>query len=421
MRISDSLIEEIAHKEGIAATELAAGLRRGETVVLGNPRHPGLIPCAVGKSLATKININLGVSPRASTPELEKAKMELAVRLGADSIMDLSLGSDIDRNRRALIASCPVPVGTVPIYQAAYERQGCGGVASLTADDLLEAVRRQAEDGVDFVTVHCGITREALEHVRKDRILGVVSRGGSMLSTWMFANKQENPLYQHYDRLLELAAAYDLTLSLGDGLRPGCVADGSDRAQFEELYTLGDLTRRALERGVRVIVEGPGHLMLHEVQMNMLLQKRACSGVPFYILGPLVTDIAPGYDHITAAIGGAVAAAAGADFLCCVTPAEHLGLPDLKDIEEGVIAGKIAAHAADLAKGHPGARERDQKMAAARRDLDWPTQFALSLNPERARDAYHAKNGFQLETGCTMCGDLCAIRTYQTGAAIDQK
>ena len=415
---SDHFLSKISESEDLPLADLKRLISSGEVVILHNPRHRNLQPCAVGKNMSTKINVNLGVSPRASSLDEELQKLEAAIRLGADAVMDLSIGNDMDEIRRSILKASRVPVGTVPIYQAAYQAQLNGESESLEVEDLFRVIQKHAEDGVDFITVHTGLTRKALEYVRRDRVLGIVSRGGSILAAWMYANKKENPLYENFNRLLELARQYELTLSLGDGLRPGCIADGSDRAQFEELITLGELTRRALNAGVKVIVEGPGHLRLNEVAMNMQMQKRLCHGVPFYILGPLVTDIAPGYDHITSAIGSALAGASGADFICCVTPAEHLGLPDLKDIEEGTVAGKIAAHAADLVKGRQKALNRDLNMALARKELDWKRQFSLALDPERARRVYHMKNKSQ-ESGCTMCGDMCAIRTYQEGESQD--
>lgn len=415
MKIEDNLIlSKISKQEEIPMTELEELICGGKVVILNNPRHKNLEPCAVGEKTSTKINVNLGVSPRASNLDEELQKLNAAIRLGADAVMDLSLGDNMDEVRKSILEASRVPVGTVPIYQAAYQSQLKDHLENLEVQDIFKVIQKHAEDGVDFVTVHTGLTRKALEHVRKDRVLGIVSRGGSILASWMYANKKENPLYENYDRLLELARQYDLTLSLGDGLRPGCIADGSDRAQFEELITLGELTCRALEAGVKVIVEGPGHIMLNEVVMNVEMQKKLCHGAPFYILGPLVTDIAPGYDHITSAIGSAIAGASGADFICCVSPAEHLGLPDLRDIEEGTVAGKIAAHAADLVKGNKKAWQRDLDMAQARKELDWNRQFSLSLDSERAQRIFHMKNSTQ-ETGCTMCGDMCAIRIYQEG------
>lgn len=415
MRTEENVVlTKISEQEELPLAELEELVSSGKVVILNNPRHKVSEPCAVGKNLSTKINVNLGVSPRASDLDEELKKLNAAIRLGADTVMDLSLGDNMDEVRRSILTTSKVPVGTVPIYQAAYHVELKNSLENMKVQDIYKVIQKHAEDGVDFITVHTGLTRKALEYVRKDRVLGVVSRGGSILASWMYANKKENPLYENYDQILELARQYDLTLSLGDGLRPGCIADGSDRAQFEELITLGELTCRALEAGVKVIVEGPGHIMLNEVAMNVKMQKKLCHEIPFYILGPLVTDIAPGYDHITSAIGSAIAGASGADFICCVSPAEHLGLPDLRDIEEGTVAGKIAAHAADLVKGHRKAWQRDLGMAQARKELDWNRQFSLALDSERARQIFHMKNNFS-ESGCTMCGDMCAIRIYQEG------
>lgn len=413
MIINEEDIRRIAANEGITEEELKKEVGNGTAVIMGNPRHAGLISCAVGRKTSTKVNLNLGLSPGFSCIAEEKEKLAAALDLGADTVMDLSVGEHMDEARQAILTSCACPVGTVPVYQAADEAMRSGRAGGFSPDCLFDAIARHGAGGVDFVTVHAGLTRRALAMVRRDRVLGVVSRGGAIMGAWMEENDCENPLYTGYDRLLELARYYDLTLSLGDGLRPGCIADGSDRGQFEELMTLGELTRRALEAGVRVIVEGPGHLNLNQIEMNMRLQKQLCHGVPFYILGPLVTDIAPGYDHITAAIGSALAAAAGADYICCVSPAEHLGLPDIQDIQDAVVAGKIAAHAADLAKGIPRAAGQDLRMAAARRQFAWDAQFAAAIHPERARAKHRASSDGG--PGCSMCGHLCAMRIYQEG------
>lgn len=408
------LLASISQEEGLPTEELEQLLNEGRAVVFYNPAHHNLKPCAVGERLSTKINVNLGISPTCSNIEEELSKLTAALDAGADTVMDLSVGPDMEEVRKAIIEHSRVPVGTVPIYQAAYLAQRNGGIGCMTVDEIFNAIERHAQDGVDFVTVHTGITSKALEYVARDRLLGVVSRGGSILSAWMAYNKKENPLYENYDRLLELAKDYSLTLSLGDGLRPGCIHDGSDTAQFEELLTLGELTERARNAGVQVIVEGPGHLKLDQVEMNIRMQKQVCHGAPFYILGPLVTDIAPGYDHITSAIGGALAASCGADFLCVVTPAEHLGLPDRKDIVDGIMAARIAAHAADLVKNNRKAMEWDTSMAQARREINWEEQFRLALNPKLARKVYTAKNR-EMTEGCTMCGEMCAIKVYGQG------
>jgi phosphomethylpyrimidine synthase len=341
--------------------------------------------------------------------ELEKVRVSIAA--GTDTIMDLSTGGDLGEIRRAVIGASTVAVGTVPIYQAAVAAVKAGkAIVEMTADDLFRAIEENGEDGVDFITVHCGVTRQSVARIEQQgRLLGIVSRGGSILAHWMDFNNRENPLYEEYDRLLAIAKKYDMVLSLGDGLRPGCLSDATDRGQVQELILLGELTRRAREQGVQVMIEGPGHVPIQEIKANVLLEKSLCSGAPFYVLGPLPTDVAPGYDHITAAIGGAIAGWAGADFLCYVTPSEHLRLPTLDDVREGVIASKIAAHIADIAKGVPGAIERDHRMARCRKQFDWDGQIEASLDPVRSR-AWLEKSKSAGEEGCTMCGDLCAVR-----------
>ncbi len=326
--------------------------------------------------------------------------------------MDLSTGGPVNEIRRAIIAETDACIGSVPIYQAALDavRTKNKAIVDMTVDDIFEGIVKHAEDGVDFITVHCGVTRATVDRMRAEgRVMDVVSRGGAFTIEWMAYNRRENPLFEYFDRLLEIARAYDLVLSLGDGFRPGCLADATDRAQVHELILLGELTQRAQTAGVQVMVEGPGHVPLHQIEANIVLQKRLCHGAPFYVLGPLVTDIAPGYDHITCAIGGAIAATAGADFLCYVTPSEHLRLPTIEDVREGVIAARIAAHAADIAKGVPGAMERDLQMARHRKRLDWEGQFAVCLDPERAR-RMRAESGVADHGACTMCGEFCAYK-----------
>ncbi len=338
--------------------------------------------------------------------------MRAAIEAGADTIMDLSTGPAIGETRKTVIRASTVPVGTVPIYQAAVEmpEKKNRPMVEMTGDDLFEVIERHGEDGVDFITVHCGVTLRSVETIKKEgRLMGVVSRGGAILVEWMHYNKKENPLFESYDRLLEIAKAYDMTLSLGDGLRPGCLADATDRGQIQELLLLGELTERAWAKGVQVMIEGPGHVPLHQIEANVLLQKRICHGAPFYVLGPLVTDIAPGYDHITGAIGGAIAAWAGADFLCYVTPSEHLRLPTVEDVREGVIASKIAGHAGDIARGLKGAMDQDACMARARKALNWPEQIRLAVDPERARKLRESRMPKESDV-CTMCGELCAIK-----------
>jgi len=407
-------VRQAAEREGVAAEELARGLAAGRVVIPWNRKARLERPCAIGEGLTTKVNANLGTSKDLPDPERELEKLRVALEAGADTVMDLSTGGPIDEVRRLIREHCPVPLGTVPIYQAAVEavEKKKKAIVEMTVDEIFEAIVRHAEDGVDFMTVHCGVTREVLERLEnRRRVLGVVSRGGSFLVEWMIYNNRENPLYEYFDRLLEIARDYEVTLSLGDGIRPGCLADATDGPQVQELIILGELTQRAWEAGVQVMIEGPGHVPLNQIEANVLLEKRLCHGAPFYVLGPLPTDIAPGYDHIVGAIGGALAGAAGADFLCYVTPAEHLRLPTVEDVREGVIAAKIAAHVADLAKGIPGALEKDLAMARARAALDWEAQIRLSLDPEKAR-RYRVEGGASKSKACTMCGEYCAIKVF---------
>ncbi|HEY9072752.1 MAG TPA: phosphomethylpyrimidine synthase ThiC, partial [Desulfobaccales bacterium] len=399
-------MEQAARTEGLAPEVIREGLARGTLVVPANPGHQGLQPVAIGAGVRVKINANIGTSPHDVNLAKEQAKLAAALEYGAHAVMDLSTGGDLDAIRSTLLAHCPAPFGTVPIYQLMTEAHSLDDVKG---DDLLEMVRHHARQGVDFVTVHCGVTRAALPLLKK-RVTGVVSRGGAFLTAWMRRFGRENPLYEKYDQLLAIAREYDVTLSLGDGLRPGCLADATDRAQLHELKILGELTKRAWAQGVQVMVEGPGHLPLHAIKKNVRLQQKYCGNAPFYVLGPLVTDVASGYDHIAGAIGGALAATYGASFLCYVTPAEHLKLPEVEDVIDGVVASRIAAHAADIALGFPGAAEWDLAMSKARRALDWDTQLKLSINPSKAlryREQSHAK-----EDQCTMCGRFCAMKVF---------
>jgi len=404
-----------AAEEGISTEKLRALIASGKAVIPRNIKRREIRPVAIGEGLTVKVNANVGSSRDRADVSVELEKMRVAVAAGADAVMDLSTGGPIDEIRRAILAECPVPIGTVPLYQAAADAVAKGkSWVELTPDDFFEGIVKQAEDGVDFMTVHCGVTREALKRlVREGRRLDIVSRGGSLLAEWMEYNDQENPFFEHYDRLVDICREFDITISLGDGLRPGCLADATDRAQVHELMILGELTERAWEKDVQVMIEGPGHVPLDQIAANVVLQKRLCHGAPFYVLGPLVTDIAPGYDHITSAIGGAIAAWSGADFLCYVTPSEHLRLPSVEDVKEGVITSRIAAHAADIARKIPGAMDRDNRMADARRNLDWKSQIELSLDPERARALRGGSMPTADESACTMCADLCAIRTSQ--------
>ncbi|MGD0217644.1 MAG: phosphomethylpyrimidine synthase ThiC [Desulfobaccales bacterium] len=399
-------MEQAAGVEGLAPEVIRQGLARGTLVVPANPGHLGLKPLAIGQGVRVKINANIGTSPHDCDLEKEQAKLAAALEFGADAVMDLSTGGSLDDIRTALLAQCPAPFGTVPIYQIMSQ---AGSLEEVRGDDLLEMVRHHGRQGVDFVTVHCGVTRGALPLLAK-RVTGVVSRGGAFLTAWMRRSGRENPLYERYDELLEIAREHDLTLSLGDGLRPGCLADATDRAQLHELKVLGELTRRAWAKGVQVMVEGPGHLPLNAIRKNVRLQQKYCNQAPFYVLGPLVTDVASGYDHISGAIGGALAATLGASFLCYVTPAEHLKLPEVEDVIDGVVASRIAAHAADIALGRPGAADWDLAMSKARRALDWDTQIRLSVNPTKARrfrDLSQAR-----DDQCTMCGRFCAMKVF---------
>jgi len=397
--------------ENVEPEFIREGVANGTIVVTRNRVRQNVEPLAIGAGLRTKVNANLGTSKDRADLEFELEKLRVAEAAGADTVMDLSTGGPITEIRRAILKRTRLPLGTVPIYQAAVEMVNRGHpFLDLTGDDLFAAIRLQAEDGVDFVTVHCGVTEESVERLRREgRVLDVVSRGGALTVEWMRYHEAQNPLFEFYPRLLEIAREFDLVLSLGDGLRPGCLADATDRGQIQELIVIGELCDRGRDQGVQVMIEGPGHVPLHQIEANILLQKRICHGAPFYVLGPLVTDIAPGYDHITSAIGGAIAAMAGADFLCYVTPSEHLRLPSVEDVHEGVIAARIAGHAADIAKGIPGAIERDLAMAQARKRLDWEQQIQLSLDPARARELRESSPPLEDDV-CTMCGELCAIR-----------
>ncbi len=402
-------MEQVAQREGIAAEVIRQGVAQGKIVIPANKNHRNLVPCGIGQGLKTKVNANIGTSSDFGNIDTEREKLLVAIEAGADTVMDLSTGGDIAAIRRAIIALSTLPVGTVPIYQAGIEALAShGAIVKMTADELFKTIEEHAQDGVDFMTVHCGVTRQAIARLKQQkRVADVVSRGGAFLMGWILHNERENPLYEQYDRLLELSRQFDITLSLGDGMRPGSLADATDRAQIEELLILGELVQRAHEAGVQVMVEGPGHLPINHIEANVQLEKAICNNAPFYVLGPLVTDIAAGYDHITGAIGGAIAAAAGTDFLCYVTPAEHLSLPDSEDVRQGVIASRIAAHAGDIAKGVRGATEWDRKMSLARKKLNWGEQARLSLDPKRFRrvHAKHATGG----SACSMCGEFCAM------------
>jgi len=406
-------MKEVALSEGVTPERLAADISAGLTVIPRNTTH-NIKPIGIGRGLRTKVNANIGTSKDKVSFNDELEKLDVLIKYGADAVMDLSTGGPIKDLRRLLSRKSPITVGTVPIYEAAVMAAEVNGtISKMTPDAIFNVIENHAEEGVDFITVHCGLTRKAVERLKDEgRVLDIVSRGGSFLLEWMVYNDRENPLYEHYDRLLEIAKRYDVTLSLGDGLRPGCLEDATDRSQIEELLTIGELRDRALESGVQAIIEGPGHVPLNQVEMNIKIQKEICKGAPFYVLGPLVTDIAMGYDHIAAAIGGAIAGAAGADFLCYVTPAEHIRLPNIEDVKEGLIASKIAAHAADIAKGIPGAIELDRKMARCRKNLDWNGQIELSFDPEKVRQWRSDVPPTEQEV-CSMCGEFCAIRTVE--------
>ena len=401
----------VAQKEGIDPEALRSRVAEGTVVIPLNNKHNGIEPLGIGKDLTIKVNANIGTSGDQVDLEEELQKLQISIEAKADTVMDLSTGGDIAKVRQAIMKNSSVPIGTVPIYQAAVEAvKSHGGIIHLTPDLIFSAVEAHARDGVDFMTIHAGVTLHALERLRtQGRTTDIVSRGGAFLATWMLYHKRENPFFEDYDRLLSIARDYDITLSLGDGLRPGSLADATDRAQIQELITLGELAQRAWDAGVQVMIEGPGHIPLDQVEAQVILEKQLCKGAPFYVLGPLVTDIAAGYDHIACAIGGAVAGMAGVDFLCYVTPSEHLKLPSLDDVREGVIATRIAAHAADIARGHKGAIDRDLEMSKARKNLDWNKQICLSIDPVKAR-AYRSSSKPSSEEVCTMCGKFCAIK-----------
>lgn len=402
-------LKTVAEKERMTAEELLPLVAEGKVVICANRNHTCLNPEGVGSMLRTKINVNLGVSRDCKDYGVEIQKVMAAVELGAHAVMDLSSHGDTEPFRKKLTAECPAMIGTVPVYDSVIHFQR--DLNTLSAQDFLDVVRLHAENGVDFVTLHCGITRKTIEQIRtQKRKMNIVSRGGSLVFAWMCMTGRENPFYEYYDEILDICREYDVTISLGDACRPGCLADASDVCQIEELVRLGELTERAWAKDVQVMVEGPGHMPLDQIAANMKIQQTLCRGAPFYVLGPLVTDIAPGYDHITAAIGGAVAAMSGAAFLCYVTPAEHLALPDVEDVKQGIIASKIAAHAADIAKGVRGAREQDDRMAEARRKLDWEGQWACALDPETAK-AVRAARSPEHDDTCSMCGKFCAVRS----------
>lgn len=404
-------MQAVANKEKMDPQRLRELVAQGQVVIPANKNHARLDPEGVGAGLRTKINVNLGVSKDCCDLDLELAKAHKAIELKAEAIMDLSCFGKTQTFRKRLIDSSPAMIGTVPMYDAVGLLDKA--LKNITVDEFFKVVETHAEDGVDFMTIHCGMNRATADRVKRNkRLTNIVSRGGSLLFAWMEMNHQENPFYEYFDRLLDICVEHDVTLSLGDACRPGSINDATDASQVEELITLGELTKRAWERNVQVMIEGPGHMAINEIAGNMMMQKRLCHGAPFYVLGPLVTDVAPGYDHITSAIGGAIAAANGADFLCYVTPAEHLRLPDMEDMKEGIIASRIAAHAADIAKGIPGARDWDNAMSAARAEVDFPRMIELAMDPEKAR-RYRESSKPEHEDTCTMCGKMCPMKNMK--------
>ncbi len=409
-----NILDRISKEEQVTIEFLTKEFSAGEIVIPKNRNRKLRKPVGIGKGLRTKVNANIGTSPDSADLEVELKKLRVAENAGADTIMDLSTGGDLGEIRRTILKEAKIPMGTVPIYQACVESvANKHSVVDMEVDHIFRVIEEQAQDGVDFITVHCGITTQTVERLRKQkRITEVVSRGGRFLIEWMLYNKKENPLYEYYDRLLEISKEYEVTLSLGDGLRPGCLADASDRPQIQELIVIGELVDRAREAGVQAMVEGPGHVPINQIEANVLMEKSLCKGAPFYVLGPLVTDISPGYDHITAAIGGAIAAAFGADFLCYVTPTEHLSLPGVEDVREGVIALRIAAHAADIAKGVKDAAAWDRKLSKMRKKLDWSGMVELSIDPERAK-LIREKSPSRSEKACSMCGEYCVIKNLE--------
>jgi len=393
----------VAKQEQRDVGEILGGLVAGTIAIPINPNHKNCRPIGVGKGLKIKVNANIGNSADYPNMADELAKLSVCLEAKADTVMDLSTGGDITAIRRSIIAKCPIPLGTVPIYQAVAEKK-------MTVDGMFSVVEQQAQEGVDFMTIHCGVTRKTIQALKdQPRLMQVVSRGGALMMKWILDNDQENPFFEHYDRLLEIARKYDVTMSLGDGMRPGSIVDAGDAAQIGELKLLGELTKRAWQDGVQVIIEGPGHVPYNEIVEQMQMQKKYCHNAPFYVLGPLPTDVAPGYDHITCAIGGTLAAVSGADFLCYVTPTEHLGLPDAADVKEGIIASRIAAHCADIAKGVPGARDWDIAMSKARKELNWGKQIDLAIDPVKAR-AIHQRRKSKSDDVCSMCGEFCAMK-----------
>ncbi|MEM2110113.1 MAG: phosphomethylpyrimidine synthase ThiC [Candidatus Odinarchaeota archaeon] len=407
---TNDLLVKIARDEGVAAEKLTRLVAAGRVVIVRNLTRSNVSPIGIGEGLRTKVNANIGTSSEVIDYKLEVEKAKIAQKYGADTVMDLSTGGDIGLVRREIIKAVNIPVGTVPIYEAAIQAvKKKNAIVEMDEDIIFNTILKHLKDGVDFITVHVGVTKEIVEHLKAHpRLLGMVSRGGVFHASWILHNERENPLYANFDYLLELSKDYDITLSLGDGLRPGCIEDATDWAQIHELLTISDLVKKAWDADIQVMVEGPGHIPLNQIKSNVLLQKTLCRGAPFYVLGPLVTDIAPGYDHIVSAIGGALAGLYGADFLCYVTPSEHLAIPTEDEVKEGVIASKIAAHAVDVAKGNVKALKQDSEMAKARRDLNWEKEFKLALDPAKAKEIYSRVK--VKSEACTMCGEYCAVK-----------
>lgn len=403
-------MKTVAQNEGVDKDWLCQLVAEGKIAILANSRHRHFTPKGVGQGLSVKVNANIGTSPEMVDIDVEIEKLKMATKAGADTVMDLSTGGNLDEIRKIIVTQAGIPVGTVPIYQAAVEAvKKRRAITNMIPDELFEVIEKHGMDGVDFITVHCGVTQKSIERLKKQgRVTGIVSRGGAFLTEWMIVNKRENPLFEQYDRLLKIAKKYDMTLSLGDGLRPGSIADATDRGQVEELIILGELCEEAIRNGVQVMIEGPGHIPINLIETNILLQKKLCNEAPFYVLGPIVTDIAPGYDHITSAIGGALAGYYGADFLCYVTPSEHLGLPTPKDVWDGVMVTKIAAHAADLARGNKKALKLDEAMSTYRKALDWEGQIKCAIDPDKIKDFRKERNLH--DDVCSMCGEYCAMK-----------
>ncbi|QGU00677.1 Phosphomethylpyrimidine synthase ThiC [Candidatus Syntrophocurvum alkaliphilum] len=401
-------MEIVAKKEQMNVLDLLELVAKGTVIVPANKNHKNLDPEGIGKGMKTKINVNLGISKDCPNIEAELEKVQVALDMKVEAIMDLSSYGKTEEFRQRVIAMSPAMIGTVPVYDAIgfYDKE----LSEIKSEEFLDVVEKHAQDGVDFVTIHAGINKETAEvFKRNSRLTNIVSRGGALMYAWMELNNKENPFFEHYDKLLDICEKYDLTLSLGDACRPGSINDSTDASQIKELMILGELTKRAWERNVQVMIEGPGHMAINEIEANMVIEKKLCHGAPFYVLGPLVTDVAPGYDHITSAIGGAIAASHGADFLCYVTPAEHLRLPNLEDMKEGIIASKIAAHAGDIAKNVKGAKEWDYEMSKARQQLDWERMFELAIDPAKAR-RYREESMPEHSDSCTMCGKMCSMR-----------